>query len=89
MHKLKITVKSTKGSCAAGYKTGDYFLVKEPSVIAARPEGICMYAVAALLPYLTAYYRQTPPDDWINMKEELQCPDSTNTVVFGLERLDY
>ncbi len=88
MHKLKITVKSTKGNCAAGYEVGDYFLVKEPMVIPARPKGLCMYALPALLPYLTAYYRETPPEDWINMKLELQCPDSTNTVVFGLERLD-
>ena len=48
MHKLKITVKSTKGNCAAGYKVGDYFLVKEPMVIPAKPEGLCMYAIAAL-----------------------------------------
>jgi len=88
MHKLKITVKSTKGNCAAGYKVGDYFLVKEPMVIPAKPEGLCMYAIAAFLPYLAAYYRETSPEDWIDMKEELQCPDFTNTVVFGLERLD-
>jgi uncharacterized repeat protein (TIGR04076 family) len=88
MHKLKITVKSTKGNCAAGYEVGDYFLVKEPMIIHARPEGLCMYAISAFLPYLTAYYRDTPPEDWINMKQELQCPDSANTVVFGLERLD-
>jgi len=85
---LRGRVKSTKGNCAAGYKVGDYFLVKEPMVIPAKPEGLCMYAIAAFLPYLAAYYRETSPEDWINMKEELQCPDFTNTVVFGLERLD-
>jgi uncharacterized repeat protein (TIGR04076 family) len=47
-----------------------------------------MYALPALIPYLTAYYRETPPEDWINRKQELQCPDSSNTVVFALERLD-
>jgi len=41
---------------------------------------------AALVPYLTAYCRKTPEDDWINMIQELQCPDSTNSVVFSLER---
>lgn len=88
MRKLKITVKSVAGSCAAGYEVGDYFLVEEPMVIPARPKGLCMYAIPALLPYLTAYYRETPPEDWINMKTELQCPDNTNAVIFGLERLD-
>jgi len=88
MHKLKITVKSVKGNCAAGYKVGDYFLVEEPMIVPAKPDGLCMYAIPAFIPYLTAYYRETPSDDWINMKQELQCPDSTNTVIFGLERLD-
>ena len=88
MRKLKITVKSVNGNCAAGYEVGDYFLVEEPMIIGMRPKGLCMYAIPAFIPYLTAYYRETPSDDWINMKQELQCPDSTNTVVFGLERLD-
>ncbi len=88
MHKLKITIRSVAGNCAAGYKVGDYFLVKEPMLIPAQPKGLCMYAVAAILPYLTAYYRDTPPEDWINRKAQLQCPDSTNTVVFGLERVE-
>ncbi len=88
MRKLKITVKSTKGNCAAGYQVGDYFLVEEPMIIHAKPTGLCMYAIAAFIPYLTAYYRETQPGDWINMKKELQCPDSTNTIVFGLESRD-
>ena len=40
MRKLKITVKSTKGNCAAGYQVGDYFLVEEPMIIHARPTGL-------------------------------------------------
>ncbi|MFO8077877.1 MAG: TIGR04076 family protein [Thermoplasmatota archaeon] len=40
-----------------------------------------------MFPYLTAACRQTPPDDWINSKQELQCPDNNNTVVFTISRL--
>ena len=38
------------------------------------------------MPYLTVAYRKTPEDDWINMVQELQCPDPVNTVVFKVVR---
>ena len=88
MFDVKLTVKSVKGNCAAGYKVGDHFYIKNGLMIeSAEPKGICMYALPALLPYLTAYCRQTPDEDWINRKMELQCPDNTNAVIFGLERI--
>ena len=89
MHNIKITVKSVKGSCGAGYKEGDFFTIENGvMIVPGEPKGLCMYAIPALLPYLTAYCRETPPDDWINFKKELQCPDNTNAVIFGLERID-
>ncbi len=88
MFDAKLTVKSVKGYCSAGYKVGDFFNIKGGLMIeAGKPQGICMYALPALLPYLTAYCRETSPNDWINLKQELQCPDSSNTVIFGLERM--
>lgn len=88
MSDVKVTVKSVKGHCSAGYKQGDYFIVKDGLMIeAGKPAGICMYALPALIHYLTAYCRETSPDDWINQVQELQCPDSANTVIFGLERM--
>jgi uncharacterized repeat protein (TIGR04076 family) len=88
MFDVKLTVKSVKGFCSAGYKIGDYFLIKGGLMIeAGKPQGICIYALPALIPYLTAYCRETSPNDWIDLKNELQCPDNTNTVIFGLERM--
>lgn len=88
MSDVKVTVKSVKGHCSAGYKQGDYFIVKDGLMIeAGKPAGICMYALPALIHYLSAYCRETSPDDWINQVQELQCPDSANTVIFGLERM--
>jgi len=87
MYNIKCTVKSVKGFCSAGYKVGDYFFIRDGVLIEAeKPKGLCMYALPALLPYLTAYCRETPDSDWINRKKELQCPDKDNTVIFGLER---
>jgi len=88
MFDVKLTVKSVKGFCSAGYKVGDYFHIKGGLMIeAGKPQGICMYALPALIPYLTAYCRETSASDWINLKKELQCPDNTNAVIFGLERI--
>ena len=89
MYDIKCTVKSVKGFCSAGYKVGDYFFIKDGVMIeTGNMKGLCMYALPALLPYLTAYCRETPEGDWINMKEELQCPDNTNAVIFSLERIE-
>ncbi len=88
MYDIKCTVKSVKRFCTAGYKPGDYFYVRGGLMVeAGTPKGLCMYALPALVPYLTAYCRQTPAEDWINMKTELQCPDNDNAVIFGIERI--
>jgi len=88
MYDVRCTVKSVKGFCSAGYKVGDHFFIRDGLMIeAGEPKGLCMYALPAFLPYLTAYCRETPADDWINMKKELQCPDNDNAVIFTLERI--
>jgi len=90
MFDVQVTVKSVKGFCSAGYQVGDYFVLKDGLMIeAGKPAGLCVYALPALIPYLTAYCRETSAEDWINRKRELQCPDNDNAVVFGLERVDH
>lgn len=89
MHTVKCTVKTINGKCAAGYKAGDAFFVKNAFIIEAdRPKTICLHALTAMSTYLTAFARNTPQEDWINLKKEFQCPDSTNSVIFGVERID-
>ena len=82
MYKLKIVVEDVKENCYAGYEKGDTIEVEDP-VIKGK---ICIYALSALIPYITAAYRETPPDDWINAVEVLQCPDPENTVRFRIIR---
>lgn len=79
-------MKEVKGFCAAGYKPGDRLVIQEPSVLSGESADVCLYAIGALLPYLTALYRETPQEDWINQVQELQCPDAHNTVVFRVLR---
>lgn len=86
MYEVTLEVTSVKGRCAAGYKVGDKIVVRDPAIDMKESDRVCLYAIGALLPYLTALDRETSPGDWINRKEEIQCPDSKNTVVFKVTR---
>lgn len=89
MHTVKCTVQSVKGFCSAGYKVGDTFYVKQAFIVEAKePKTICLHALSAMTPYLTAYGRHTDEEDWINRKKAFQCPDNTNSVVFSVERVE-
>jgi len=84
---LELEVKSVKGYCSAGYQVGQKFLFQDPLVVPKDKSPLCLYALSAMFPYLTAACRQTPTEDWINSVMEFQCPDSTNTVVFVVTRI--
>lgn len=87
MPDLELTVKSVKGYCSAGCRPGQKFTFSDPVVIPQGDVSLCLYALSAMFPYLTAACRQTPSEDWINSKQELQCPDNDNAVVFTITRL--
>ncbi len=86
MYRVILEVKEVRGFCAAGYKPGDRLVIQEPSVLSEKSANVCLYAIGAFLPYLTALYRETPQEDWVNLVQELQCPDVHNTVVFRVVR---
>jgi|YelNatPaOPRAMG01_1025707.scaffolds.fasta_scaffold64407_4 uncharacterized repeat protein (TIGR04076 family) len=86
MYRVILEVKEVRGFCSAGYKPGDRLVIQEPSVLSKESADVCLYTIGALLPYLTALYRDTPREDWINQVQELQCPDVHNTVVFKVIR---
>jgi uncharacterized repeat protein (TIGR04076 family) len=87
MADLELTVESVKGTCSAGYRTGQKLFFNDPLIVPQDNTPLCLYALSAMFPYLSAACRQTPPEDWINSTEELQCPDSANTVVFSIKRI--
>jgi len=83
---IKIRIKSINGKCPVNHQVGDTFYIKNHRIISECEGGLCLYALSAMTPYFTAYYRDTPEEDWINNKKELQCPDNKNTVIFEIER---
>lgn len=85
---LELEVTKVKGFCSAGCQVGQRFFFEDPLVIPGEHSPLCLYALSAMFPYLTAACRQTPPEDWINSVVELQCPDSANAVLFSIKRTE-
>jgi len=63
MYKVTLEVTGTKGHCAAGYKIGEKIVVKDPVIDMKESDRVCLYALGALLPYLTALGRETSEKD--------------------------
>lgn len=87
MQSIILTVESVKGSCSAGFQVGHQIKVTDTLVVPLESAPLCIYALSAMFPYLTAACRHTPQSDWINSVKQLQCPDCENTVIFSLKRI--
>lgn len=87
MYKVILEVIECKGKCPIGYRVGDKIVIEEEQLNLKETDKVCLYALGGFLPYITALYRETPAEDWINRKEELQCPDNKNTVIFRVVRV--
>ena len=68
MYRLKIIVEDVKGKVLCWLRKEIQSKLK-----------ICIYALSALIPYITAAYRET--EGWINAVEVLQCSDPENTEI--------
>ncbi|MBS7640949.1 MAG: TIGR04076 family protein [Candidatus Bathyarchaeia archaeon] len=84
-YRVRLIVKESRGDCPY-YKVGDKITFEEAEIIKEESDRLCIYALAALAPYLTALCRDTPKEDWINRKELIQCPDVNRPVIFMVER---
>ena len=82
-YKVSVEVISQQGSCEAGHKVGDRWVIGEKT-----PEGLCIFAFSSLLPFITplmfggSFPWEKDPD-----MTTVACPDGQNPVVFELRRL--
>jgi len=82
-YKVNVRVISQKGTCEAGHKAGDEWLVGEKT-----PEGLCILALGSLLPFITALmFGASFPWEKDPDMTTVACPDAENPVVFELRRL--
>jgi uncharacterized repeat protein (TIGR04076 family) len=77
-------VISQKGTCEAGHKLGDEFII-DP---ARTPHGICPWALYTLFPFAEVLqFGGVFPWEKDPGKTRVACPDPDNPVVFELKRL--
>jgi uncharacterized repeat protein (TIGR04076 family) len=82
MDRIIARVVSQKGSCEAGHKVGDEFVIGQTT-----PPGFCSWAFSTLFPFAEAlqfggsFPWEKDPD-----KTTVACPDPANPVIFELRR---
>ena len=86
MYRVILRVIKAHPDCAAGYQVGEKIVLENDMVIMDETDRLCPYALGALLPYLPLLGHKTAPEDWINQKAEIQCPDPRTPVIFSVSR---
>ena len=82
MLELIATVISQKGSCAAGHKVGDEFIIGQKT-----PAGLCSWAFSAIFPFAEVLeFGGSFPWEKDKDKAIVACPDPENPVVFEVRR---
>ena len=82
MTQIVARVISQKGTCSAGHRTGDEFVMEDKT-----PPGMCSWAFYTLFPFAQVLqFGGAFPWEEDPQKCTLACPDPGNPVVFELER---
>ena len=82
MSEVIARVISQKGTCAAGHKVGDEFIIGEKT-----PPDLCAWAFYSLFPFASVLqFGGSFPWDKDPNKTSVTCPDPANPVVFELRR---
>jgi uncharacterized repeat protein (TIGR04076 family) len=75
-------VISQKGTCAAGHKVGDEFVIGQKT-----PYDVCSWAFYTLFPFAEVlHFGGSLPWEEDANKTTVACPDPENPVVFELRR---
>jgi uncharacterized repeat protein (TIGR04076 family) len=89
MDRIKVTVESIRGECAAGCKVGDVFYYQDGSIFVEDASvRLCAYGLSAVIPFLSGSWRCSDQEDWMSGLKELQCPDAENALLYRIEKID-
>lgn len=88
MYRLRITVDEIRGFCDLPVKEGDYFEVDGGRLIIPPGKYICIWALQAMMPFLTAKQREIAEEnDWVPTTSKIMCPDPNGMVIYRVERV--
>jgi len=90
MHKVKITVKSVKGFCSAGYREGDHFFIEGSKLTIPEGNHICIWALQSMMPVFPIFQERDrlADDHWVKQVKQFSCPDPKGLVQYRLELID-
>jgi len=94
---VEVVVKEVRGCCAACYKPGDFFVVREFYILENQREKICLHALSSMLTLLMPFLKGVSAKDLgIGSTDDIgyvQCPDPGKpytcggSVLFELRRM--
>ena len=83
MTKIIAKVISQKGTCDAGHKVGDEFIIGQTT-----PPRMCSWAFYTLFPFAEPLeFGAAFPWEKNPSKTRVACPDPDNSIIFELQRL--
>ncbi|MGC5011311.1 TIGR04076 family protein [Streptosporangium sp. DT93] len=87
LYDLRVVVDRIEGRSVCGMSVGDDFVL-ERSAHLRIPDGkhFCVYALAAVLPFLAAKQRDLASGDWLAQDSLFCCPDPEERLVMRVER---
>ncbi|MEO3807417.1 TIGR04076 family protein [Sphaerisporangium sp. B11E5] len=87
LYDLRVRVDRIEGRSVCGMRVGDFFELTESAHLT-LPEGrhFCVYALAAVLPFLAAKQRDLAAGDWLARDALFACPDPEERLIMRVER---
>jgi uncharacterized repeat protein (TIGR04076 family) len=76
LYDLRVEVVAPPGSrLYCGAVAGDYFELKGEMLTMPPGQGMSIYSIASVIPFLAAKQRPTDAHDWMTSDAEIACPD--------------
>ena len=88
LYKLRVEISDRSGKIIGNHKAGDYFEVVGEDIFLPANQGFSLYAIASLLPLLTAKQREIDPNDWMSSDNFVADPDPLNETIYEIKRLE-